>query len=136
LAALFAVARRKLGMNWRILQDPWFVLSLAGVAFAVLLCYHGFGLRVRALMASRPDLRAGVAGILAAGSVGLAVNDSGVVVAGYVACALVALLVCAVLEDVRPEAAAGTGRSRGVQRPEGRIDKAGAPRGQAPFVAG
>ena len=41
--ALLAVAGRKLEMNGRILLNPWFVLSLAAVAFACLLCYHGFG---------------------------------------------------------------------------------------------
>jgi hypothetical protein len=100
-SVLLAVAGRKLGMNWRILQNPWFVLSLAVLAFASIACYHGLGAHVRAAWDRRADLRGAVAGIVAAGLVGLVANDSGVVMAGYVACVLIALLVAAVLEGVR-----------------------------------
>jgi hypothetical protein len=99
-AVLFSVAGRKLGMNWRILVSPWFLFSLAVVAFASAVCYHGFGAAARALMARRRDLRAVASGIVAAGVVGLFAKDSGVVVAAYVACVLFAFVVGAVLEDV------------------------------------
>jgi hypothetical protein len=84
--------------------SPWFLFSLADVAFAFAVCYHGFGAVARDLLARRRDLRAAVSGILAAALVGLLAKDSGVVVAAYVACVFFALVVGTVLEEVQPRA--------------------------------
>jgi hypothetical protein len=102
-AVLLTVAGRKWGMNWRILQNPWYGLSLAAVAFASLVCYHALGARLRPALSGRRDRQAAIAGILATGLVGLIVNDSGVVVAAYAGAVLIALLVGAVLEELRLE---------------------------------
>lgn len=73
---------RKLGANFRSYKSPW---SWAVVIIAAYMLYVlGWARGWRNLMPPRSALRAGVVGALAAGLLGYAVNDSGVVVTALV----------------------------------------------------
>ncbi len=82
LGALTTTARRKLAVNLRTYKSPW---SWTVVIITVYMLYVlGWARGWRNLLPPRSALRAGVVGTLAAGLVGYAVNDSGVVVTAVV----------------------------------------------------
>jgi hypothetical protein len=81
-SALTTTASRKLAVNFRTYRSPW---SWTVVIIAVYMLYVlGWARGWRDLLPPRSALRAGVVGTLAAGLVGYAVNDSGVVVTAVV----------------------------------------------------
>jgi hypothetical protein len=110
LAVVWRVARRKLGMNLRLLTSGFFIAVLAGVAPALALWYHKTGRGLRPLLAARPSLRAGVCGALGGALVGLFVKDSGVVVWGLVTAAALAALLDVMLEARYADHGSGRGR--------------------------
>ncbi|HVF32671.1 MAG TPA: glycosyltransferase [Acidimicrobiales bacterium] len=82
LAALTTTVERKLAVNFRTYRSPW---SWTVVIIALYMLYVlGWARGWRNLLPPRSALRAGVVGTLAAGLVGYAVNDSGVVVTAVV----------------------------------------------------
>jgi hypothetical protein len=80
--AFTTTVNRKLAVNFRSYKSPW---SWAVVIIAVYMLYVlGWARGWRDLLPSGSALRAGVVGALAAGLLGYAVNDSGVVVTAVV----------------------------------------------------
>jgi hypothetical protein len=80
--ALTTTMSRKLAVNFRTYRSPW---SWTVVIIAVYMLYVlGWARGWRDLLPPRSALRAGIVGTLAAGLVGYAVNDSGVVVTAVV----------------------------------------------------
>jgi hypothetical protein len=80
--ALTTTMSRKLAVNFRTYRSPW---SWTVVIIAVYMLYVlGWARGWRDLLPARSALRAGVVGTLAAGLLGYAVNDSGVVVTAVV----------------------------------------------------
>jgi hypothetical protein len=86
-------------MNLRLLTSGIFLAVLAAVAPALALWYHNTGPGLRALLAGRPSLRAGVLGALWGAVVGLFAKDSGVVVWGLMTAAALAVLLELMLES-------------------------------------
>lgn len=82
LATFTTTASRKLAVNFRSYRSPW---SWTVVIIAAYMLYVlGWARGWRDLLPARSPLRAGVVGALAAGLIGYAVNDSGVVVTAVV----------------------------------------------------
>jgi hypothetical protein len=82
LSAFTTTVERKLAVNFRTYRSPW---SWTVVIIALYMLYVlGWARGWRNLLPPRSALRAGVVGTLAAGLVGYAVNDSGVVVTAVV----------------------------------------------------
>ena len=82
LGAFTTTARRKLAVNFRSYRSPW---SWTVVIIAVYMLYVlGWARGWRDLLPPGSAVRAGVVGALAAGLLGYAVNDSGVVVTAVV----------------------------------------------------
>jgi len=82
LGAFTTTARRKLAVNFRTYRSPW---SWTVVIIALYMLYVlGWARGWRNLLPPGSALRAGVVGTLAAGLLGYAVNDSGVVVTAVV----------------------------------------------------
>lgn len=82
LGAFTTTARRKLAVNFRSYRSPW---SWTVVIVAVYMLYVlGWARGWKELLPPGSAVRAGVVGALAAGLVGYAVNDSGVVVTAVV----------------------------------------------------
>jgi hypothetical protein len=80
--AFTTTASRKLAVNFRSYRSPW---SWTVVIIAVYMLYVlGWARGWKELLPSGSALRAGVVGALAAGLLGYAVNDSGVVVTAVV----------------------------------------------------
>jgi hypothetical protein len=81
-SGLATVVRRKLEQNLRTLtSSAWRFILIPVIALAVLIVWRAPG-RIRSLVERFPGLRAGLIGIAVAGTLGYAVNDSGIAVPG------------------------------------------------------
>jgi hypothetical protein len=81
-SGLATVVRRKLEQNLRTLtSSAWRFILVPVIALAVLIVWRAPG-RIRSLVERFPGLRAGLIGIAVAGTLGYAVNDSGIAVPG------------------------------------------------------
>ncbi len=102
IGAFTTTASRKLAVNFRTYRSPWSwtVVIIAVYMLYVLAWTSGW----RDLLPPRSALRAGVVGALAAGLLGYAVNDSGVVVTALVFVYLGPFLTLLALERERTSA--------------------------------
>jgi len=89
---------RKVALNLEMARSPFFLGGLAAAAPLLWLCRRRLEAPIRAVLAARPALAAGLKATLAGGLLGLALNDTGVITWGLCTAAVVVIVLDQTLE--------------------------------------